>query len=163
MIRIYMLLLIIIIAYFVLRRLSKKSPELLAKYLRLAGLSVAGLLVLYFATTGRLNWLFAGVGLVVAFMLRLMPSLLHYGPQLHRLWTTFSGGKQSSQNAGNTVNSGNMTVAEAYEVLGLQPGATNEDIISAHRKLMQKLHTDRGGSDYLAAKINLAKKILLPK
>jgi len=163
LIRIYLVLLIIIIAYFTLRKLSKKSPELLAKYLRLAGLSVVGLLVLYFAATGRLNWLFAGVGLVVAFMLRLMPSLLQYGPQLHRLWTNFTGAKQSSQGGGNPVNSGTMTVAEAYEVLGLQPGAAKDEIIAAHRKLMQKLHPDRGGSDYLAAKINMAKNILLPK
>lgn len=54
-----------------------------------------------------------------------------------------------------------MTVAEALAILGLQESATTEDITLAHRRLIQKLHPDRGGNDYLAAKINQARDFLL--
>lgn len=60
-----------------------------------------------------------------------------------------------------STGSAGMSREEAWEVLGLSPGASVDDIKQAHRALMQKVHPDHGGSSYLATKLNQAKDMLL--
>ena len=81
---------------------------------------------------------------------------------LDRRDSTWSEYAQADAAAGRaTPSSGKMSEQEAYQILGLESGASANDITRAHRALMKKLHPDQGGSTYLAARINEAKEILL--
>jgi hypothetical protein len=75
-------------------------------------------------------------------------------------WRDAAGSRRQNTSAPGAAN-GRMTREEAYQVLGLEPGAGPDQVREAHRRLIQRLHPDRGGSSYLAARINQAKDVLL--
>lgn len=76
-------------------------------------------------------------------------------------WRTHADAEGRREETHGAPGQGAMSRDEAYEVLGLEPGAKRDAIIEAHRRLIQKLHPDRGGSAYLASAINRAKDVLL--
>jgi len=72
-------------------------------------------------------------------------------------------GSSEEQTANNfkSESYNEISKAEAYDVLGIPASSSQQEVIKAHKRLMQRLHPDRGGSDYLAAKINAAKDLLI--
>ena len=82
-----------------------------------------------------------------------------YLDALHAGWRQ---AEAQTEDGARTTPGAEMTRDEAYRVLGLKPGASDDEILKAWRALMKRNHPDQGGSPYLAAKINQAKDVLIP-
>jgi hypothetical protein len=136
--------------------------------------------------TSLMKWLavFGGLGLTGLLFLsgrgpQALGGLILVGPWLFRTWQQHNASIGSAARAGasgpgpGSAGGGTagtppprrqgstMTKAEAYEVLGLKPGANADEVQSAHRRLMRMAHPDTGGSDWLASRVNQARDALL--
>ena len=160
--RIIILLAVIAIGLILWYKISKTPADKrkILIFWSTVGVIIGTLVVL--AATGRMHWLYALGGTIAAFMPRVI-SALRYLPLINRFRQQYTqkGGQQSGQQPTGRTNPGNMTVAQAREILGVSANATRDEIIKAHKRMMQKVHPDRGGSDFLAAQINQAKDTLL--
>jgi glucan phosphoethanolaminetransferase (alkaline phosphatase superfamily) len=160
MTRFIILIAIIGIALIVWHKINKAKGEERKKMVFWSVIGGVGAVLALLAVTGHLNIITAAIAGLVALAPKAM-RFAQYLPFINRLYQ--QRGQQQHQQQAQKPNPGKKTMSpdEAREVLGLKPGSTKEEIILAHRRMMQKMHPDRGGSDYLAAQINKAKETLL--
>jgi len=130
---------------------SRAKPRDLATGIRFSGGLLLGLVTIALAVTGRVGLAFlaaAGAWVLIA----------GTAPPWLRPPQGGPGGQREFPPGRRGVA---MSRAEALKVLGLEEGATEEQIRAAHRRLILQIHPDKGGTSYLAAKINEAKDVLL--
>ncbi len=172
--RMILLVAVGIFAWLALQKFKSTPPSQRRKLILQWTLIALAFAAVVLAISGRLHWVGAAIAVVL--------------PVLNRLWRVF--GKhlpwiapliakraQARQNRENTQTQQQesqqhesqqkpprepqLTVAEARQILSVSASASREEIIGAHRRLIQKFHPDRGGNDYLASRINAAKALLL--
>ena len=115
---------------------------------------IIAVIVLYLVTTGKAHWISALVVALIPIFKKLF-LIIRYLPILQG----FASGYNKAKNQSRTRTG--MSKAEAAQILGINENSTDEEIISAHKREMQKHHPDKGGSKDIAAKINAAKDTLL--
>lgn len=158
--RFVIILAIAAIAYLMWFKIKKAQGEEKKKLViwSIAGSAIA--VLSFLALTGRLNFITAAITGAVA-MLPKAAQLLRYLPIINKFRQQANNSHQQNQHHQQTATQSAMNHKQACEILGVSTDATKEEIIKAHKRMMQKVHPDRGGSDYLAAQINQAKDTLL--
>jgi len=159
MVRLLLLLLVLLGALYLVRWFLTTPAETVAANIRKSLWLLIGLALIFLAVTGKLNIIFAFIGSVIPLIARHIPHLLRLLGLAKSIKSTRTEQKNHSQ-AHSTVA---MNKQKALGILGLQKDATKNDIINAHRRLMQKMHPDKGGSEELAAQLNQAKDFLLKR
>jgi len=157
----YSLLLIIAlgIGFYTLGRWRKLPLTERKGFVQKAMLWFAAGVILLLVLTGRAPWLMGILAALLALAAR-AAQLLPYIAMFKKLMGSGTGEAKSNSSVSSSPRSA-MSKEEAADILGVDVAASSEEVRLAHKKLIQKLHPDRGGSDALAKQINTAKDVLL--
>lgn len=155
-----------ILGYLFWYEYKRREPQDRKRFLMQSGFWVLLGGIVLLVATGRLHWISIAVTAALPVLKGLFGIAVRGLPFLqvwlrNRQQPNQGDGQADGGNQRPSVDESQMTTEEAWQLLGLEPGASEKEIVQAHKKLMQKLHPDRGGNDYLAAKLNAARDLLL--
>ena len=154
------LTLIFFIGYKCWAGLKKCAPEQRRKLLLKNSLLAFIGIVIALAVSGRVSWIMAAIAASLP-LVKIFFGLLWRGLPFIQIWMRSRQSRKGEKFSPNSNAA--LTETEAWEILGLNPGSSKEEVTRTHRELMQKIHPDRGGSNYIASKLNLARDLLLKK
>lgn len=150
---------IVLLRVFMRRVHATETRQQRVQLLRTWTLYGLAVLILLLAITGRLHWVFALFSAVLPWFGRYLSA--------RNLWQEYQikqaekiRRREEAKRQASEIRQV-MSKEEALRILGLEPGASREEIIEAHRHLMARVHPDKGGSDELAQRINTARQVLL--
>ncbi|MGM0434890.1 MAG: DnaJ domain-containing protein [Pseudomonadota bacterium] len=157
-------LVLAVLLFLLLRQWARLDPAEKRKGLFWGTVVAVGALCTLLVVTGRLH--------VIAGLLAALVPFAHRGWRAFQLWLLWrrirnaggSAGAGQERDNGQQAppsNSGRMDPRQARDVLNVPADAGRDEIVKAHRRLIQKVHPDHGGSDELAARVNEAKEVLL--
>ena len=152
--RLLLITCIILGAIYLLRWFLATPAPTVADRLKKSLWLLLGFGLMFLAISGRLNIIFALIGGAIPWLARQLPILL-------RLFGLARSIKDSPRPKQAGKSNKVMSTDKAFEILGLKPGAQKAEIIAAHKRLVQKVHPDKGGSNHLTHQVNLAKETLL--
>ncbi len=138
------------------KRWQKLPKEQQRKSAKQIALYTIAIIVVALVVTGRAHWLMG----VLATLLALAGRVAQFAQYIPLFKQIFGDANAQQPPSENMPANRTMSRQDAADILGIDVNASQEDIRMAHKKLMQKIHPDRGGSDALAKQINEAKSIL---
>jgi len=158
-------LVVLVLGLWAVNSFSKADPKQAARVVRAIGGVAALAFAVFLLLRGEIGLAIPvgliGLGLLGWMSMQPRDLFAAYFDRRAPGWREYAQSNAGAGSGTRPSSSGKMTEEEAYQILGVQAGASAEDIARAHRSLMKKLHPDQGGTTYLAARVNEAKDVLL--